>query len=62
MLVDINVFDNSAYDIPEAFVFHNSNANISGKVVYYQIYMLLFVQKEKLPDDFIYRLDLGVLK
>lgn len=57
-----NVLENNAYDIPEAFVFHNGNVSISGKVVYYPIYMLMFVQKEKLPDDFIYRLDLGVLK
>lgn len=57
-----NVLENNAYDIPEAFVFHNGNVNISDKAVYYPIYMLMFVQKEKLPDDFIYRLDLGVLK
>ena len=57
-----NVLGNEAYAIPEAFVFHNGNVESAGKITYYPIYMLMFVQKEKLPEDFIYRLDLDVLK
>ena len=57
-----NVMANTDYAIPTAYVFHNGNVSVADKVVYYPIYMLMFVQKEKLPDDMIYRLDLDILK
>ena len=57
-----NVMANADYAIPTAYVFHNGNVSTADKVVYYPIYMLMFVQKEKLPDDMIYRLDLDILK
>ena len=57
-----NVMANEGYDIPAAYVFHNGNVSTADKVIYYPIYMLMFVQKEKLPEDMIYRLDLDGLK
>lgn len=57
-----NVLANKDYQIPCAYVFHNGNISIEGKVVYYPIYMLMFVQKESIEDDMIYRIDLDVLK
>lgn len=57
-----NVMANESYGIPAAYVFHNGNVSISDKVIYYPIYMLMFIQKEKLPEDMIYRLDLEGLK
>lgn len=57
-----NVMANEHYGIPAAYVFHNGNVSTSQRVTYYPIYMLMFVQKEKLPEDMIYRLDLDVLK
>ena len=57
-----NVMANEGYGIPVAYVFHNGNISTSDKVTYYPIYMLMFVQKEKLPEDMIYRLDLDGLK
>lgn len=57
-----NVMANVNYAIPAAYVFHNGNISVSDRVVYYPIYMLMFVQKEKIEKDMIYRLDLDVLK
>lgn len=55
-----NVLDNEDYGIPTAYVFHNGNVSVVGKVVYYPIYMLMFVQKNEL-NELIYNIDLSVL-
>lgn len=57
-----HVLANDNYDIPEAFVFHNGNISSVGKITYYPIYMLMFVQKVKMEEEFVYRIDLDVLK
>ncbi len=57
-----NVMANEDYAIPAAYVFHNGNVSAVGKVTYYPIYMLMFLQKEKEPGDMVYRLDLSALK
>lgn len=57
-----NVMANAAYAIPEAFVFHNGNVSTSGRVSYYPIYMLMFIQKDRPQEDMIYRLNLDALK
>lgn len=57
-----NVLQNSQYGIQNAFVFHNENLSTNGKITYYPIYMLMFVKKEKMPEEMIYKLDLDVLK
>ncbi|MGN1415027.1 MAG: ATP-binding protein [Anaerovoracaceae bacterium] len=57
-----NVMANTSYAIPAAYVFHNGNVSTSEKITYYPIYMLMFLQKEKLQEDIIYRLDLDILK
>ena len=56
-----NVLENQEYAIPTAYVFHNGNVGVVGKVVYYPIYMLMFVQKKELKE-LIYNIDLSVLK
>lgn len=56
-----NVLENQEYAIPTAYVFHNGNVSTVGKVVYYPIYMLMFVRKKELKE-FIYNIDLSVLK
>ncbi len=50
------------YAISEAFVFHNDNVRQDGKVMYYPMYMLMFVEKTDLAQDLIYTLDLDVLR
>ena len=57
-----NVMANANYAIPAAYVFHNGNVCKKNAITYYPIYMLMFVQKEKAPEDMIYRLDLEVLR
>ena len=57
-----SVMANAAYAIPEAFVFHNGNVSTSGRVSYYPIYMLMFIQKDRPQEDMIYRLNLDALK
>lgn len=43
-------------------VFHNGNVSTSGKITYLPIYMLMFVERQKMEGDLIYKLDLGVLQ
>ena len=57
-----NVLANPDYAIPEAYVFHNGNVSISEKITYLPIYMLMFVERQKMEGDLIYKLDLGVLQ
>ncbi len=57
-----NVLANEDYAIPAAYVFHNGNVSASGKVTYLPVYMLMFVQREKAPEELIYKIDLDALK
>lgn len=55
------VLENPLYHIPRAFVFCNGNVCRKDKVVYYPVYMVMFLEKEKLPSDMVYKLDLTEL-
>lgn len=57
-----NVLANESYNIPESYVLHNGNVSTSGKIVYYPIYMLMFIKKPAMEDDFVYRIDLDILR
>lgn len=57
-----NILANESYAIPAAYVFHNGNVSVSGKVIYLPIYMLIFVQRKKTPEEFIYKIDLDALR
>lgn len=57
-----NVLSNTSYEIPEAFVFQNSNISVCGNITYYPIYMIMFVKMEKQQDVMIYKLNLDILK
>ena len=57
-----NVLANKDYAIPKAYVFHNGNISVSGKICYYPIYMLMFVQKKTAKTAMIYKLDLSALQ
>lgn len=56
------VMANEDYAIPRAYVFQNDNVSTNGKIVYYPIYMLMFVEHKGLKTDLIYKLDLDMLK
>ena len=57
-----NVLANEDYAIPEAYVFQNDNVGQAGKITYYPIYMLMFVEKQDQSGDLIYTIDLGPLQ
>ena len=57
-----HVLENEKYQISKAYVFHNGNVSRKGKIVYYPVYMLMFVHKEKDIVNPFYKLDLSVLK
>lgn len=57
-----NVMENRDYAIPTAFVFQNDNVRVDGRIVYLPIYMLMFLQKEQIPESLIYKLDLSGLQ
>ena len=52
---------NPRYDISNAMVFGDENVKRVGKVVYYPVYMIGFLEKDELRDEMIYRPDLSVL-
>ena len=40
-----NLLNNENYEINKAFVFCNDNYKVSGKVHYFPVYMLSFIEK-----------------
>lgn len=59
-----NVLNNSEYDIKQAFVLQNENVDVSddGRTIYFPIYMMMFIQKTDIKEDFIYTIDVSELK
>lgn len=57
-----NVLVNKSFGIENAYVFHGKNTESKGKITYYPIYMLMFVQKNDLPADTVYKIDLAGLQ
>ena len=57
-----NVMGNRDYAIPTAYVFQNDNLRVEDRVAYLPIYMLMFLQKEQIPESMIYNPDLSGLQ
>ena len=60
-----NVLKQIDYGIEEGYVFCGGNIETVGKVTYFPIYMLMFLQKKELPEDILFETDfsdLGNLK
>lgn len=55
-----NVLADENYGIEYAYVFSERNVEVSGKKVYLPIYMMMFLENEKMVDT-IYKLDLSGL-
>ena len=53
-----NVLEISNYLIDEAFVLSNFNVEVKGKIIYYPIYMLMFINEE---EDIIPKIEIGDL-
>lgn len=56
-----NIIETSDYLIDEAFVLSNFNVEIKGKIVYYPIYMLMFINEENIEIPKIEIEDLSVI-
>lgn len=56
------IMENRDYSISTAFVFQNDNVRADDRVVYLPIYMLMFLQKEQIPETMIYKPNLSGLQ
>lgn len=52
-----NILADEGYAIEEAYILSGGNVEVTGKRVYYPIYMMMFLEEEVLRDS-IYKLDL----
>ena len=52
-----HVLNNESYDIDNGYIFCNGNVECKGKVTYFPIYMLMFLQKKELPREIIFDSD-----
>ena len=56
-----NIMDCEEYDLPEALVLNNDNLTVEGRISYLPVYMVMFLEKEKLAAQ-IYKIELDGLK
>ena len=56
-----NVLRDERYAIPQALVFCNENVTVKDKIAYLPIYMIGFLEKEKI-GEYIYSIDLSALQ
>ena len=56
-----NVLNLPEYNIDDGYVFCNGNIEVDGKVTYYPIYMLMFLQKKELPGEILFNADFSDL-
>ncbi len=56
------VMANPEYNLEEAVVLSNANVSVETKITYYPVYMLMFIRKDRIPDDMIYSPDIDILK
>ena len=56
-----NIMDCEEYDLPEALVLNNDNLTVEGRISYLPVYMVMFLEKEKLAAR-IYKIELNGLK
>ena len=52
-----NVLNLAEYELENGYVFCSGNIEVEGKITYYPIYMLMFLQKKELPDAIIFDTD-----
>lgn len=56
------ILSNPKYDLKKAIVLSNANVIVDNNITYYPIYMMMFIQKDKIPSDMVYIPDLSALK
>lgn len=52
-----NVMENEEYAVPEAYVFCQDNVRTSGRIIYYPIYMITFLEHSHIEEK-VYKFDL----
>lgn len=57
-----HVLENERYAIKQAIVFCNENIQTKGNIMYCPIYLVGFLEKQTLEEDYIYTLDLSILQ
>ncbi len=55
------IMNNPDYQLPGAYVFSNANVRVDGRIIYLPMYMIMFIMKERIPDELIYKLDISAL-
>ena len=56
-----NVLNCAEYDVSEGYVFCGGNVEQSGRIIYFPIYMLMFLQKKELPEVVLFETDFSDL-
>ena len=56
-----NVLNLPEYELENGYVFCGGNIEVEGKITYYPIYMITFLQKKELPDEIIFDTDFSDL-
>ena len=56
-----NVLKHYEDDTREGYVFCGENVEQAGKITYFPIYMLMFLQKKELPEEIVYETDFSDL-
>lgn len=56
------ILSNPKYDLKKAIVLSYANVIVDNSITYYPIYMMMFIQKDKIPSDMVYIPDLSALK
>ena len=57
-----NVLSQSDFGIKEGYVFCGGNIEQAGKITYFPIYMLMFLEKKELPDEILFETDFSDLR
>lgn len=57
-----NLLNNKNYNIDQALVLYNGNVKTIDSISYLPIYMMMFIKKQEIANNFIYKIDIEELK
>lgn len=56
------ILSNPKCGLKKALVLSNANLSVDEKIIYYPIYMMMFIQRDSIPQDMVYIPDISALK
>lgn len=56
-----NVLAQTDYGVREGYVFCNGNVEPADQITYFPIYMMMFLQKPKVPEEVLFETDFSDL-